>query len=53
MSSSFSAINFSPSSLPYLYAFCFEKIAGRFDEDDKDTLNDSTYDLFDDDEGCS
>ena len=28
----------------------FEEIAGGFDEEDKKTLNDSIYDLFEDDE---
>ena len=28
----------------------FEEITGGFDEEDKETLNDSTYNLFEDDE---
>lgn len=28
----------------------FEEITGGFDEEDKETLNDSIYDLFEDDE---
>lgn len=31
----------------------FEEITGGFDEEDKETSNDSIYDLFEDDEGCS
>ena len=31
----------------------FEEITGGFDEEDKEAINDSIYDLFEDDEGCS
>ena len=31
----------------------FEETTGRFDEEDKETLKDSIYELFEDDEGCS
>ena len=31
----------------------FEEITGGFDEEDKEAINDSIYDLFEDDEGSS
>lgn len=31
----------------------FEEITGGFDEEDKEAINDSTYGLFADNEGCS
>ena len=34
----------------FLDFIMFEEITGGFDEEDKETLNDSIYDLFEDDE---